>query len=112
LEAYDKAQGQSGLFRLPTVHFIVHGDFFFLKEISLHDKRDRVIERYRLEITPEKELQLVLLGTNEDRGNEDKWRWVWAVAGVFLSAFTVWAGWKILLRGQHQTTSLETGPNA
>jgi hypothetical protein len=63
--------------------------------VSFYDSRDRIVKRYRLEITPTGEVKLVLLETN----SSDPWfKAGWIAAGVLAGMAVVWFGLWVVRR--------------
>ena len=67
----------------------------FHGSVPFYDSRERVIDRYRVEVVPGQRISLVWLGQNAGSG------WIkiaWAAAGIFFAGTTVWAGWWVFRR--------------
>jgi hypothetical protein len=62
----------------------------FRTDVPFFDSRDRVIDRYRVELNAPDNLRLVWLAQNEGS------RWVkgaWAAGGICVSGSIIWFGW-------------------
>jgi hypothetical protein len=67
----------------------------FRADVPFYDSRDRVIDRYRLEMNSAESLRLVWLGQNEG----SPWlKGTWIVVGLSMSVSIIWGGWWIIRR--------------